>query len=164
MSLMSRSRPSPAMIVAALALTVALAGTAVAAPDLATRKVSKSQVKQIAKKQAKKQISKLALSNDVVTRVESDVVPDGGVEGAVAACDPGETMIGGGATPVGTAAGERVVLVASGPVNPAEPLTTVPPDGTPPTAWGGFLRNEPGGGGGGPGGTATINVFAVCSR
>jgi hypothetical protein len=53
-----RSRPSPALIVAALALVVALAGTAVAAPDLATKKVTKAKVKKIAKKQGKKQAKK----------------------------------------------------------------------------------------------------------
>jgi len=60
MGLTNRVRPSPAMIVAALALVVALAGTAIAAPDIATRAVTKSKVKKIAKKQAKKQIRKKA--------------------------------------------------------------------------------------------------------
>jgi hypothetical protein len=55
-----RSAPSPVMIVAALALVLALAGTAIAAPDIATKKVTKSEVKKIAKKQAKKQIRKKA--------------------------------------------------------------------------------------------------------
>lgn len=56
----TRSRPSPAMIVAALALTFALAGTAVAAPDAALVDLSKKQVKKIAKKVANKQITKRA--------------------------------------------------------------------------------------------------------
>lgn len=51
-----RSRPSPAIIVAALALVLALAGTAIAAPDFSAKAVSKSKVKKIAKKQANKQI------------------------------------------------------------------------------------------------------------
>jgi hypothetical protein len=55
-----RSGPSPALIVAALALVVALAGTAIAAPDIATKAVTKSKVKKIAKKQAKKELNKLA--------------------------------------------------------------------------------------------------------
>jgi hypothetical protein len=59
MSLFAR-RPSPAMIVAVVALSFALAGSAIAGTDAATRDVSKSQVKKIAKKQAKKQINKLA--------------------------------------------------------------------------------------------------------
>ena len=51
---MSKRRPSPAMIVAVIALVLGLGGAAVAA-DL-----SKSQVKKIAKKQANKQINKRA--------------------------------------------------------------------------------------------------------
>ena len=143
-SKMRLSLPSPAVIVAALALVAALAGTAIAAPEIVTKKVTTQTVKKISTKQAKKQIAQRALSKDVVTRVESDVVPDGGVEGAVAVCDPGETMIGGGASPVGTTPGERVVLVSSGPVDPAEPLTIVPPDGTPLTAWGWVLPQRAG--------------------
>jgi hypothetical protein len=47
-------RPSPALIVAALGLVLALAGTAIAAPDFVAKKVTKSKVKQIAKKQINK--------------------------------------------------------------------------------------------------------------
>jgi hypothetical protein len=65
MRLMSRPRPSPAIIVAALALTVALAGTAIAAPDLASERISKSKTKQIAKKQAKKVLNNREAGLDV---------------------------------------------------------------------------------------------------
>jgi hypothetical protein len=51
--------PSPAILVAVLALVAALAGTAIAGPT-ATVSVSKKKVKKIAKKQAIKQINKLA--------------------------------------------------------------------------------------------------------
>src|ERR687891_2893480 len=54
----SRSRPSPAFVVAVLALTAAFAGTAIAGPDAITSAVTKSKVKQIAKKQGKKQANK----------------------------------------------------------------------------------------------------------
>ena len=57
-SLFSRSRPSPAMVVAVLALTAAFAGTAIAGPNAITSAVTKSKVKQIAKKQGKKQANK----------------------------------------------------------------------------------------------------------
>jgi hypothetical protein len=50
---------SPAILVAILALVAALAGTAIAGPT-ATVSVSKKKVKKIAKKQAIKQINKLA--------------------------------------------------------------------------------------------------------
>jgi hypothetical protein len=55
MSLVKRSRPSPAMIVAALALCFAMVGTAVAGTD-AVSKLTKSKVKTIAKKQADKEL------------------------------------------------------------------------------------------------------------
>jgi hypothetical protein len=52
----SNTRPSAAMIVAVVALSLALVGTAIAAPDALTSKITKSKVKQIAKKQATKAI------------------------------------------------------------------------------------------------------------
>jgi hypothetical protein len=59
-------RPSPGLIVAALALTVALGGTAVAADPAA--KISKSKVKTI----ARKQIDKLAPELDVASAKQAD--------------------------------------------------------------------------------------------
>ena len=53
--LMSRiSRPSPAIVVAALALIAALAGTAVAGPGASSSAITKSKVKKIANKQINK--------------------------------------------------------------------------------------------------------------
>ena len=52
------SGPSPAMVVACVALSFALAGSAVAGTDALNRAVTKSKVKSIAKKQAKKQLRK----------------------------------------------------------------------------------------------------------
>jgi hypothetical protein len=57
---MFRNPPSPAMVLAAVALILALAGTAIAGPDRLTREVTKSKVKKISKKQANKQITKRA--------------------------------------------------------------------------------------------------------
>lgn len=54
------SRPSVAMLVAALALAAAVAGTAVAGPAATTSAVSKKKVKKIAAKQANKQIDRRA--------------------------------------------------------------------------------------------------------
>jgi hypothetical protein len=53
-------RPSPAIVVAVLALVAALAGTAVAGPDATTSVVTNKKVKKIAKQQAIKQINALA--------------------------------------------------------------------------------------------------------
>jgi hypothetical protein len=54
MSLIKRNRPSPAMIVAALALCFAMVGTAVAGDSVS--KLTKAKVKAIAKKQADKRL------------------------------------------------------------------------------------------------------------
>ena len=72
MGVSNRLRPSPALIVAALALVVALAGTAIAAPDIATKKVTKSKVKKIAKQQANKQIKKKAPNLAVAVADQAD--------------------------------------------------------------------------------------------
>jgi hypothetical protein len=76
-----RSAPSPAMIIAALALVLALAGTAIAAPDIATRAVTKSKVKKIAKKQAKKQIRKKAPGLSVLHADTADTASPTGPAG-----------------------------------------------------------------------------------
>lgn len=55
------SRPSPAMVLASIALVFALAGTAIAGPDAISSAVTKSQVKKLAKKQGKKQGKKQAI-------------------------------------------------------------------------------------------------------
>jgi hypothetical protein len=54
------SRPSPAIVLAAVALVAALAGTALAGSDATTSAINKKKVKKIATKQATKQINKLA--------------------------------------------------------------------------------------------------------
>jgi hypothetical protein len=71
MSLMSRTKPSPAMVVAVIALSFALVGTAIAGPDAITSAVTKSKVKKIDKKQAKKQIRKKAPGLSVANAVNA---------------------------------------------------------------------------------------------
>jgi hypothetical protein len=56
MSFLSRKRPSPAMVVACVALSFALAGSAVAGTEAVTSAITKKKVKKIAKKQANKQL------------------------------------------------------------------------------------------------------------
>lgn len=48
--------PSPAMVLAAIALSFAIAGTAVAGTDAVSGKITKSKVKKVAKKQADKEL------------------------------------------------------------------------------------------------------------
>jgi hypothetical protein len=69
------SRPSPAMVVAVLALVAALAGTAVAGPDASSSAINKKKVKKIATKQAAKQI-------DAQLPWRTEDIADGAVTGA----------------------------------------------------------------------------------
>lgn len=73
-----RSRPSPAIIVAALALVLALAGTAIAAPDFAAKPVSKNQAKNIANKQIKKKAPGLSVNHANTADTAKPTGPAGG--------------------------------------------------------------------------------------
>lgn len=104
-----RRRPSPAIIVAVVALVAALAGTAVAGPGATTSAITKQKVKKIAKKQVNKKFpieaedigpnaviaSKLSKIN---TRTTTQTVPPTGFNGAtiVAPCQGTEVLIAGG--------------------------------------------------------------------
>jgi hypothetical protein len=57
------TRPSPAMVLAAIALVLAMAGTAIAGPSAISSKITKSKVKQIAKKQINKAAPGLSVQN-----------------------------------------------------------------------------------------------------
>jgi hypothetical protein len=110
MTRLRRSRPSPALIVAVVALVAALAGTAVAADPLATTSVSKKKTKKIAKKQANKAVDAFAAATipiggaelaAIEERSDSTTIPvsAGGVisEGtAEANCGTGERVVSGG--------------------------------------------------------------------
>jgi hypothetical protein len=77
----TRSRPSPALIVAALALVAALAGTAVAEPTANTA-ISKKKTKKIADNRANKQIdTRLPWGTDDIAdaAVTTDKIGDGSV-------------------------------------------------------------------------------------
>jgi len=71
----SRRGASPAIIVAALALVAALAGTAIAGPDAQTSALSKKKVKKIAKKEIKKAAPTLSVQSaetaDTATTAET---------------------------------------------------------------------------------------------
>jgi hypothetical protein len=110
MSSLKRSGPSPALIVAVVALVAALAGTAVAADPLATTSVSKKKTKKIAKKQANKAVDAFATATFPIsgaelaaieerTASETIAVSAGGnvsKETATANCQTGERVISGG--------------------------------------------------------------------
>jgi hypothetical protein len=94
-------RPSPAVVLAVLALVAAVSGTAIADQDVATKAVSVSKVKRIAKKQANRQIKLKAMRGPgrVITVIATPDVNDPDnlnvlrVPGLVSfqvTCDPGQ--------------------------------------------------------------------------
>jgi hypothetical protein len=98
----TRSRPSPAIIVAVVALVAALAGTAVAGPGADTS-VSRQKTKQIANKQANKAIdARLPVTSaelgTINTRTQTQAVPFGQFNGTTitANCQTGEKVLSGG--------------------------------------------------------------------
>jgi hypothetical protein len=103
------SAPSPALLIAIVALVAALAGTAVAGPgaDTSAKKVTKAKVKKIANKQIDKALpwGTAELANGAVTspvfgaihtRTNSVNVPAGEYREVTANCQSGERVIAGG--------------------------------------------------------------------
>lgn len=120
------SRPSPAIIVAVVALVAALAGTAIAGPSAESSAITKKKVKKVAKKQVNKRfpvktsdiadnavttpklanssvtgpkLGKLTVRTSASTPLPPDGAPNNGFSQALSAearCQPGEVAIGGG--------------------------------------------------------------------
>ena len=74
MSLIRGTRPSPAMLVAVVALVGALAGTALAGSDVQSSALGKKKVKKIAKKEAEKAIDAAAPGLSVANADNADAV------------------------------------------------------------------------------------------
>jgi hypothetical protein len=110
------ARPSPALIVAVVALVAALAGTAIAGPGASSSAITKAKVKKVANKQINKQkpwqtadiadgaitTAKLAAGAvtspklaTINTRESSVTATDNYVE-ATANCNSGEKVLSGG--------------------------------------------------------------------
>jgi hypothetical protein len=100
MKRLKHSRPSPALVVAVIALVAALAGTAVA-EQATTSQVSKKKAKQIAKKQANKAVDALlpvgALEFGTLTeRSETFTINAGTADARTVDCNAEEKVISGG--------------------------------------------------------------------
>ena len=116
-----RSRPSPSIVVAALALTAAVAGTAVAAPTADTSALTKSKVKRIANKQINKAAPGLSVATarqlaQVTVQEESLLVEPNSTNAATVPCPAGQQALSGGyGTPVGSIAQASQPVIAASP-------------------------------------------------
>jgi hypothetical protein len=103
MSSIIRSRPSPAIVVAIVALVAVLAGTALAGPGASTsaKAITKSKVKKIANTQATKAVQSIfpitsADLGTINTRTATASINGGATGEATANCQAGEKVISGG--------------------------------------------------------------------
>ena len=150
-------RPSPAIIVAVVALVAALAGTAIAGPGASSSKLTKAKVKLVSQKQANKVLkqeapnlsvgSAGALTDLEYVRSSATSVNPAENGSAVANCPSGKFVTGGGG--------------AGGDVTSLETLADHPSNGTPGqlgyTAWEYRVHNS----GGSP---HTIHAYAICAN
>ncbi len=167
MSRIHLSRPSPAMIVAIVALIVAMGGSAYAAHKIGSHQLRKNAV--TTKKIKDDAVTGSKIANGAITggKLASGAVgvvmrqgppvtyaPDA-AHPVEANCQPGERATGGGVyneAQVGT-----LVVTSSYPLpNPISPPSTG--DGKTPTGWRVWLKNNT------VGSTYTINGYVVCIR
>jgi hypothetical protein len=151
-------RPSPALLVAVVALVAALTGTALAGgPGAVASKITRSKVKTIAERKANKVIkqqaptlevgSSVALTQLEYVRSSSTTVNPGQTASAIATCPSGKFVTGGGG--------------AGADVTSLETLADHPSSGNPSqlgyTAWEYRVHNS----GAAP---HTINAYAICAN
>lgn len=160
-------RPSPAMVVAVIALIVALAGSAYAAGKIGSKQLKKGAVST--KKIKDDAVTAAKIANNAVTgaKLASGAVgvvmrqgPPVTITDSAgrldANCQPGERATGGGVfneTQVGS-----LVLTSSYPLpNPTSPPSTG--DGKTPTGWRVWMKNNT------PGTPPlTVNAYVICIR
>lgn len=158
-SILKGRRISPAMIVACVALSLALAGTSIAATVSALTGGEKRQVKKIAKKQANKRIAALApglsvgfastagVANSVANISIRSVVdvpnPSPSQDYAEVDCPAGTVLTGGGAFGSSGTAFDGQHINSSWPVDA--------------NTWGVYMNNEA------ASDANTFNVYAICT-
>jgi hypothetical protein len=159
---MKPSRPSPALVIAIVALIAALTGSAYALKigtkqlknkSVSTKKLKNGAVNKVKLKNAAVGGAKLG---GIIVRNATVDVTDGDVAGQTAVCNPGEKMIGGGARYVSSGASEDLLLVSSGPRKAVDD-NSAPDQGGPLVAWRAAGVNEAG-----ATGTFPLTVFAIC--
>jgi hypothetical protein len=153
------SRPSPAILVAVVALVAALAGTAVADPGAVASKITRSKVKTIAERKANKAIkqqapnlqvgSATALTQLEYIRTNPVTVPAGANGSAIATCPAGKYATGGGGASQDVTSGGALTEVASHPSNGTQGQLGY-------TAWEYRVHNS-------SGAPHNINAYVICA-
>lgn len=150
-------RPSPAIIVAVVALVAALAGTAVAGPGAVSSKLTKAKVKLVSQKQARKVLkqeapnlavgSATALTDLEYVRSSATTVNTGQNGSATATCPNGKYVTGGGGA--GADVAPDLEILASHPSNGNQGQLGY-------TAWEYRVHNA-------TGSPHTIHAYAICA-
>ncbi len=121
MSLNTSNRPSPAMVVAAVALCFAMVGTAVAGTDGLSNKLTKSKVKSIAKKQADKRLKANVAGSHVNTADNAtnatNAITAQNVGGVQAKAFSTESLVTGDDVPVVNAGGLVLTMNCGAGIN-----------------------------------------------
>ena len=139
-------RPSPASIIASLALFVALGGTAIAARHYLI--TSTSQIKPSVLKELRGNAGANGATH-VVVRFAEAITTNGSRGKATASCNAGERATGGGVEVVSGNAAKVWYLTSGGVPTPRR-------QGATSTGWFGEWFNE-------SGSTDTLHVYAVCA-
>ena len=169
MSRLRISRPSPAMVVAIIALIVAISGSAYAAGKIGTRQIKKNAIST--KKIKDDAVTGAKIANGAITggklasgavgtvmRVGPDKTIDAnGFGRADAQCNSGERATGGGVFNESNVS--NLFITSSYPTANAQTPTTRPPQGNgqTPTGWRIWMKDA-------TGSPNTINAYVICTK
>jgi hypothetical protein len=117
-----RARPSPAIVLACIALCFAVAGSAVAGTAAVSEKITKKSVKKIAKKQADKRITQRAGGLSVAHAATADNATNAANAANLANSEPYQVIGAAGEPPFGTG-GENDCRWGAGTGVPGNPVS-----------------------------------------
>jgi hypothetical protein len=165
MSKLHVSRPSPAMIVAIVALIVAMGGSAYAAHKIGSKNLKKNAV--TTKKIKDAAVTSTKIANGAITpgklakgavglvmrQGPDTTVPANGFAKAEISCNPGERATGGGVYNESNVSSDFVTSSYPTPNPTSRPPTG---NGQTPTGWRVWIRDT-------SGGPQTVNAYVICT-
>jgi hypothetical protein len=150
-------RPSPAMVVAVIALIVAISGTAYAAGKIGTKKIKNNAISTQKIKDNAVTGSKLATGavGTVMRQGPTTTIPGGSAKSVEVNCKPGERATGGG---VYNESNVGSLLVTSSYPLPNPSTAPATGDGQTPTGWRVWISNTlP------AGSNRDVNAYVICT-